>query len=539
MAEEISQVKKPLNANQLAGLIFVTALVFGVWLRLNPVLLAGFPMNDGGMFFRMIEELRQNHYALPAYTSYNNQQIPFDYPPLAFYLAGFAADLFRISVTSVLLWLPAIFNIATIPAFYLLANEILETRLKAALAAFLYTFLPLSMDWFLMGGGLTRGLGQLCLILTCWGALRLFRQPSRSALVSTILSGAVVVLCHPESALLTVLSAVVIWLFSSRSRQTIGLGLGVTAGIAVLAAPWFITVVSIHGLAPFLKASQTNGNDLFLWTKILTFDFTQEPTPTFIAILGLIGLFAKISQKKYFLPVWLIVPFFIDPRSSSRAAILPLAMLASICLVDIVLPALKSFATGASDSQPSGSFPASLAGYLLSFFLLFNFIINGYNLGLKMAANRLGTTDQQAMAWVQQNTPPAGNFVIVTGEQQLLRDPVQEWFPALTGRTSQTTLQGREWTWGNKFIQSVLTFGDLQGCITQDAQCVSSEARKLGLPFDFLYVKKPENSVCSTGENCRYNGKSLIDDLKRSAEYRLVYENDGATIFTKTGSFTP
>jgi len=115
-------------------------------------------MNDGGMFFRMIEDLRQNHYSLPAYTTYNNLQIPFAYPPLAFYVAGLLADLSHVSLLKVLLWLPALLNIATIPAFYLLSKAVLENQLKAALATLVYMLMPLSMDWFLMGGGLTRGM---------------------------------------------------------------------------------------------------------------------------------------------------------------------------------------------------------------------------------------------------------------------------------------------------------------------------------------------------------------------------------------------
>ncbi len=160
MAKKIRQVKK-LTPDELATLLFIATLIFGIWLRINPVLLARFPMNDGGMFYTMIDDLRKNAYNLPLYTSYNNQQIPFAYPPLAFYVVGFLTDWLHLSVLNILLWLPAILNIATIPAFFLLASAMLETRLKAALATLIYMLVPLSMDWFLMGGGLTRGMGQL------------------------------------------------------------------------------------------------------------------------------------------------------------------------------------------------------------------------------------------------------------------------------------------------------------------------------------------------------------------------------------------
>src|SRR5512145_855480 len=115
MAEKISKVKKQLTGEELATLILLATLIIGSWLRLNPAAMAGFPMNDGGMFYTMIQDLRQNNYALPAYTTYNNLNIPYTYPPVAFYLAGYLADLFRVSDLTILLWFPAVINILTLP----------------------------------------------------------------------------------------------------------------------------------------------------------------------------------------------------------------------------------------------------------------------------------------------------------------------------------------------------------------------------------------------------------------------------------------
>ncbi len=533
MAEKILAVKKQLSSNELAVLIGLAALIFGSWLRLNPAAMAGFPMNDGGMFYTMIEDLRQNHYSLPTYTTYNNLNIPYTYPPLPFYLAGLLTDIFHIPLLQVLLWLPAVVNIATIPAFYLLSSAILEIRLKAALATLIYALAPVSIDWFLMGGGLTRGMGQLFLILTCWSAYELFHQPAKKILALTILSGALVVVSHPESALLAVVSAAIIWLFSARSKQTVIHGLLVCAGITMLVSPWLIYLLGMHGIEPFFKAAQTNGSQLLLWTKIFTFDFTLEALPGFIAVLGLIGLFVKISQKEYLLPMWVVIPFLINPRSSARAAILSLAMLAAICLLDVILPAIRSFEARFTGTRQADSVQMSTTGYLLLGYLLLHLLVDGYSLGVNMAANRLNMADQQAMAWVQKNTLSDSRFVIVTGELQLLRDPVQEWFPALTGRSSQTTLQGREWLWGNKFIQSIITFGGLQNCITQNTTCIELETQALSMPFEYLYIKKQTIIQCPAEETCRYNSEALVEDLKKSAQYKLVYESSGAAIFGK------
>lgn len=532
MAKKIRQVKK-LTSDELATLLLITTLIFGIWLRINPVLLARFPMNDGGMFFTMIQDLRQNAYSLPLFTTYNNQQIPFAYPPLMFYAVGFLADYFHISVLNILLWLPAILNILTIPAFFLLANALLETRIKAALATLIYMLVPLSMDWFIMGGGLTRGMGQLFLILTCWSATRLFQQFSWKMLTLTILSGALVTLSHPESALLTVISCAILWAFAPRNWQNIRSALAVCLGITALIAPWLFTVWQVHGFDPFIKAAQTNGSQLLLWTKIFTFDFTLEVLPGFVAVLGLIGLFLKISERKYLLPLWVILPFFINPRSASRAAILPLAMLAAIALLDVILPVLVTHGMRVIHRR------SQTIGVLLTGWIILLMAGGAYNLGIRMAANRLSESDQQAMVWVQQNTPTDAKFVIITGEFQLLRDPLQEWFPTLTTRTSQTTLQGREWTWGGQFIESIVLFDGLQHCINQNMQCVQAETQKLGLPFEYLYIQKQAIMQCVEGETCQYNGKMLVEDLKKSSDYALAYESTGAAIFSKMKNTAP
>mgnify|MGYP003428724608 CR=1 FL=1 len=43
--------------SSLSKLILFFALLFGTLVRLYPVWAAGFPINDGGLFYRMVEDL--------------------------------------------------------------------------------------------------------------------------------------------------------------------------------------------------------------------------------------------------------------------------------------------------------------------------------------------------------------------------------------------------------------------------------------------------------------------------------------------------
>ncbi len=58
----------------------------------------------------------------------------------------------------------------------------------------------------------------------------------------------------------------------------------------------------------------------------------------------------------------------------------------------------------------------------------------------------------QAMQWVSENTAPNSRFLLLTGSSGIMSDPIQEWFPALAERESQTTMQGLEWNLNKDFF---------------------------------------------------------------------------------------
>ena len=100
--------KKTLNANEQGILILCIAIIFGAWFRIMPAWMAGFPINDGGMFYTMILDLQANHYAAPLFTTYNQASIPFAYPPLGFYVGAGLSDLLNVSPLAIIRWLPGI-----------------------------------------------------------------------------------------------------------------------------------------------------------------------------------------------------------------------------------------------------------------------------------------------------------------------------------------------------------------------------------------------------------------------------------------------
>jgi hypothetical protein len=139
MKSELRQ--RHINENEWVWTILGLAILFGSFVRFLPGPLAGFPINDGGMFAVMMRDLRVNNFALPVFTTYNYSDIPFAYPPLGLYL-GALFEWIGLSEIQVLIWLPAFLTVATIPLFYLLSLALLENRPRAAVATAFFALAP-------------------------------------------------------------------------------------------------------------------------------------------------------------------------------------------------------------------------------------------------------------------------------------------------------------------------------------------------------------------------------------------------------------
>ncbi|MCE7860814.1 MAG: hypothetical protein DYG86_13635, partial [Chloroflexi bacterium CFX2] len=244
------------------ALLLLSASLFGIIVRFYPALANGFPLNDGGMFLVMTRDLQANGFALPDFTTYNNLEIPFAYPPLGFYIAALLSALAPGSDLSIFLYLPALFASLTIPAFYLFANQSSSSRVAAAIATLIYALEPRSFLWLVMGGGITRSIGVLFLLLMLWQALQLFKEYRLHRLILTILFGAAAVVSHPQTAFHAALGGLLIFLFQGRNKRGVLSAFLVALGVGILTSPWWLIVLQRHGLDTFLSAGQTSQRSL-------------------------------------------------------------------------------------------------------------------------------------------------------------------------------------------------------------------------------------------------------------------------------------
>jgi hypothetical protein len=518
---------RSIRHTELADLILMLAVFTGAFVRFNPTLLAGFAINDGGMFSVMVDDLKASHYLLPAFTSYNHLEIPFAYPPLGFYLGRIAADLFGFSAPEVLRWVPAFFASLSVPAFYLLALRLLKNKYHAALSTLFFALMPRALSWFVMGGGLTRSPGQFFMLLTLTTVVRLYAENRRSDIFLAGILGGLAVMSHPEAAVHTFVSAIFLWIMLSRSRTAFINSLLVGVVVLLVSAPWWFTVIQYHGLEPLLNAAQTGKNLLAIF-HLLFFVFTEEPYATVIAILGLIGLADRLVHRDYLLPIWLVIPFLVEGRSAAGPAAIPLAMLAALAFVNVILAALHpKVGNEAQQGEQVSSVERNAFLYLLLYLI---FSTSQFDLQLSNAT--LYPPDQTAMKWVRANTPADARFLVLTGTSSVSCDSVLEWFPALTDRQSILTVQGTEWTKGANFNDYVRSTYAVQECLSEgDASCLDEAVNRSA--YDFIYLSKNQRVDNCVPLDFQRTFPYFLEHMQMDNRFETIYETEDVVIFRK------
>lgn len=529
----MKQGARAISPDEIGTLIGLGAILLGAGLYTYPALLAGFPINDGGLFYTMIRAIQENGFRLPDYVQYNGLSIPFVYPPLGFYVGAAVSTLLRVDPLVVLQWLPAVTLIGISIVFYFLAVRILGSRIEAGIATFLYVSTPRSMTWLVMGGGLTRGLGQLLLMLTVLNVYALFTDGRRRYLILSMITGALVVMTHPEASLHAAASCVLIWLWKGRSRNGTLRAAAVGLGVTLLSAVWWLPRLLHFGPAPFASAAQTGLQPSILSVYPLLFTFTEEPTIGLIAALGVIGILACLARRSYFLPAWMFLPFLVEPRGAQTVPIVPLAMMASIGASRVLYPALSLEGSQGRVAGPGRHHAVNIIYVVAGYFSLFLLVMATYA-ALQLSQIRLSEADHKAFAWAAANTPPSSRFLILTGDTEPFCDPVQEWFPALTKRVSETTIQGYEWQSNGAFFNRFAHIQDLQRCLGSPVPvaCLQSNAFSLGVGFDYAYVETHSlvKQMCRPVGNSAA-GAMLASSLGEDRAYSKVFDESGVQIF--------
>lgn len=512
-----------------------TALVLGLLVRATHVLSEGFPLNDGGMFYAMVEDLKTAGYRIPAFTSYNAAQIPYGYSPLGFYVAALVTDLTGLSLADAFRLLPLLATTLAVGAFFLLARAMLASNIAVLSAVFAFALMPRSFVWLLMGGGLTRSLGFLFAILALHQAYRFYTLGTWKYAAGAALFSGLTVLSHLGTAPFVAFSFVVFLLVYGRNRRGLVGSVAIALGAIVITAPWWLSVSGQHGFEPFLSARRTGHSGIAvedLWGYLFHSVFrlgagsTGEALfpPPLLGPLALVGFVTALWQRSLLLPVWWLAIILLDSRAGATYATVPVAMLVGVAVADALLPLLRGLQIRRALLRGSG-WPTALLLTMLGYATVTASTTHPDLVGEGRFLTVLSPSQRAAMRWVSSSTPPGSRFLVITGSFWAM-DKASEWFPVLAERVSVATPQGSEWLPNDAFTTFVNMHARAQQCASADAECLERWSATEKMPFTHVYVVKPDSDDPACCE-------ALAASLAGDPRYAVVYDAPGAVVFAR------
>jgi hypothetical protein len=513
-------------SRQLALLILSWSLLFGAFVRLLPALQSPFPLNDGGLFYTMAQDIQDASFKLPLYTTYNHAGIPFVYPPFGLYLLGFLSRYF--SALQLVRWLPVIYGSLSILVFFFLARTVFNDPLKAAFAALAFAMIPSAADILIQGGGVTRALGYLFCLLTLHQALLLFQTGRRKYILTTALVAALVLLSHPSAAFMTALFAGFFMLVYGRSRSGLLSALAVALLVLAFTSPWWLLAYLRHGWQPFLSGFGSGWYTVFFIAPYLRLNTTAEAFTTLVMVIAILGGLYSLSRRQYFLPLWFFVSL-LSQRDGYVYASIPVSLLFAVALSDLILPSFNRLNPQPPADAAFNPLASPGARLLVAFLLIYN-LLNATVAAQRISPVRVTAPEQAAMQWVRANTPADSKVLLLTFGDSL-NLPFLEWFPALTGRVSLTTVQGYEWLPGSTFYARKQAFQELQPCLTEDLVCVKHWVAGQGLSFDYLLVDHGYVGDQQVDPSKPRLNEWIASQLRASPQFRQVYTTPLIEIF--------
>ncbi len=515
------------NLPKLLSILILTIIIsISLYLRFIPLIESPLPINDGGLFYKMTVDLVGSKFLLPKYTSYNNLNIPFVYPPLGIYVLGIISSLAKISPFAIITFLPTLIFIFSIIIFYYLSYKFFRNLFAALLTTTIYAFMPKNYLWITMGGGVTRAWGEIFAITTCLFTLFLIEQKSRKWILLVSLSLALTTLSHLAWGSFAALSIILIILGSGQKEKIKSIGLVFFLGFLLL-LPWLLILSWRFGISPLSAMLSSFSADSFSTDYfILIHNFTLEATLPLIDILGLLGFVLELSSFSFLLPVWFILTFFLDRHDAGNIAVIPFALLAGkFATFSIALPFQKNLSKLNSKKLFFYlKLILPISGASILFFIIFLNSAQSWQYEVQLSKEDIST-----IAWISKNIKINKRFLILSPNTIDLSwgsDSLSEWFPALSGNQSLLTLQGREWLSKNNFSRTFNSMKDLSLCNPLFISCLKYWSLKENESFDYLLIS--DFNYPKFGP--------LIYSLSQDRSFKLIYKNSSDLIIKKVNS---
>jgi hypothetical protein len=507
------------------------ALILGIFVRLVYVFQDDFPINDGGLFYAMVLDLQANGFLIPAVTQYNLSDLPYAYPPLAFYLAGFLNSSFGFDLLSLMRWIPLLFNILAIPVFYHFSKQLLKDPIRAALATLFFALLKPGYEWLIMGGGLTRSPAMFFSLVALDRYLALIQTDEKRTrkILEVAIFYALTFLSHMEIGWFTTYSLALLWFFKGRTWKNFISSTIIAAGAFIATSPYWLQVMQHHSLQPFLAGLFSGGYSPFISVfELFYFNFTEELIFPILATIALIGVVIALIRREYLLPVWLLMNAILDARSVNRSDVIPAAMLISIGIVDGAFFLIRKYTKSKNDQNGNLEGTAGLftrSGILIIYILCIQVALTAYLARFTDQAltHVLSRDNREALIWIKENTPSDAKFISLPSSKSWETDTVGEWFPTLAERTNLLTVQGSEWQ--PDYRDRIAKFREISTLMADGELNVRTLMRDFP-QADFLFL--PVSSF--------QNKAALVVLRSTLQEFPLIFRNADVEVYRLRGS---
>ncbi|MBN8548406.1 MAG: hypothetical protein J0M12_03705 [Deltaproteobacteria bacterium] len=516
-------------SQQQKNLFLFAFLAIGILLRgYFPFWTSSFLVHDGGLHLQLGQELIANDLRLPRATDYNRLSIPFVYPPLSTYLLAITSQASGWEISSILRFLPAFIACLTIIAAFRLFEEILRLNWQRVVAGALFCFLPEAFCQLVKSGGISRGLGALFCLLAMREVVRVFRcstiappiiLPQRSLVILSLLLAATA-LSHPEWTLALLLFMLSALICNPCCRASLAAAVLFSG---VLTAPWWALMLWQHGLVPFWAAASSGTHSINL-SALGTLQLFPLSVNSGFHFLGMTGILVCVARREYFMVVFLLLGGVLQTRGFRWVVVVPFAYFVAIGLEQVF--ALLFPPPGKSNLQGYASEWQPRTMRIVIALLLAYALAEGVSLARQDRPELQSASAPmvEAFQWVRENTAQSSKFILLTGLPWWV-DYSNELFPAMAGRQSLTTCQGREWLDGGRFHECLMLVAELQNPFDGSrSEIVSQILSRADIDF-LLGMKKAFSSKAIA---------AILGD-----RYEVVFENQEVLIFKHRSPLGP
>ena len=534
--DKSSALRTPLRALAQTARRLAAGLLSPPWLEIASVLLVGsmyvynawrftYPAGYAGLYTLMAELLAHKPFPLPMQIPYYGPGgIPFVYPPVAAYLSALFIGPLKIPVFTYLRWEPAVVCIMVMVGVYLLGRQLTGDRIKALVGMAVVFSGEIMYSYHGTASGSVRSIALLWTVLAAYFALLAYSR-ARRWLAYALMAGmftALTLMTHLSYAAFLAPGIVLMAFLTPGGgpwRDRIRTMAVIAVAGALLAAPWWGTMIIRYGPAVFLNAGTTHGtlglleesglNPFAVIRSVLRWYVNLGGTwwPAHLAGLAIAGLAYSLARGRWLLPVWMVVTVA-TLGQTDRFEILLGGLLAGEVLVDVA----RIAGGGVRARTPVGQ--ETLGGLVFLGVTLLPVMFLGFR-GIQWTEVALSDDLVQTAAWVKANSPDGSRYLYLGSDHD-----TAEWLPYLVRRTPGIAPWGAEWT-GNYDSQNML-WGELSGCIAAlQPGCLDEVMASLEGEITWLII--PDEP------------QGLVSAISNDKSWHRVFRNEGFSVYARAG----